>query len=129
MSLGFATKGGLTHPYRINIGQLSLINANRLALLERPASFAVDAATVAPDGRSAHLEVSWRFDPKVHHYDLLSVHADGTRGWLGRICSDSYYIERLNRNADEAMTSVYLVPCADDGGSGPPASFDFAWTS
>ncbi len=129
MSLGFATKGRLSHPYRINIGQLSLINTNRLALVERPTSFTADAATVAPDGRSAHLEVSWGFDPNVHHYDLLSVHADGTRGWLGRICSDAYYIERLNRNADEAVTSIYLVPCAGDGRSGPPASFDFAWTS
>jgi endo-beta-N-acetylglucosaminidase D len=129
ISLGFAAKNRRARPYQINIGQMSLTAANKAIALESPVSFTVDAATIATDGQSAQLELSWTFDPRVHHYDLISVHADGSKRWLGRISSDAYFVDQLDRRSDEAITRVYLTPCANDGGSGPPAFFEFAWTA
>ncbi len=126
LSLGFESAASAT-PALVNIGKLWLASSRSAPLPARPQGFAVEKAVPSDDRQSAALRLSWRADPKVRHYDILSLHGDGSRQWLGRISSDVYFIDRLARHANEPATTLQLVPCGADGRSGEPATTVVHW--
>lgn len=111
----------------IHIGRLWLVSDRAGAPPAPPRAFAIGASSLSADRRAAGLRLSWTYDPDIRHYDLVSVHGDGSRRWRGRISGDAYVVDRLERCADEAATVLHLVPCGADGRSGEPAAAVFHW--
>ena len=118
---------GFTGACAVHIGKLWLASAHDRAAPAQPKTFAIAASAPSGDGRSAALRLTWTPDPQAHHYDLLSLHGDGSRQWLGRISGDAYFVEALTRQGDEAATTVQLVPCGANGRPGTPAVATFRW--
>lgn len=112
----------------VNIGKLWLGSVHAGPVPARPQAFAVEASTLSADRRSAGLRLSWTYDARTRHYDLVSVHGDGTRRWQGRISGDAYVIERLERQGDEAATTLQLIPCGANGQAGNAATTAIRWT-
>ncbi len=82
---------------------------------------------MSDDRQTATLRLSWRADPKVAAYDIISRHSDGTQQWLGRVSSDVYFVDRLERRPGEAATTLQLVPRGGDGHSGRSATTALQW--
>lgn len=123
MSLGFESPGAGS----VNIGKLWLGSSHAAPPPAHPQGFAIEKAGISGDRQTAALRLSWHADPKVSHYDLISQHQDGTRRWLGRISSDAYFVDRLERRAGETATTLLLVPCDPAGHSGPAATASHPW--
>ena len=111
----------------VNIGKLWLGASRAAAVAPTPQAFTIEKAGHADDRQSTTLRLSWHNDRRVSHYDIISVHADGTRQWQGRISGDAYFIDRLDRRSDEATTTLHLTPCGIDGQSGQPAAAIVHW--
>jgi len=125
LSLGFTAA---TEPYRLNIGRLWLAAVRAGQAPARPRGLVVEAPAMSGDRRLAALRLSWTYAPQTRHYDIVSLHGDGTQRWQGRISGDAYFIERLERRGDEPATILHLIPCGTDGQSGEPAVAVVRWT-
>ena len=124
ISLGFEAS---SVSYGVNIGKLWLDSSHRGAGPARPHTLAIASSAISSDTQSATVRLSWTYDPEVRHYDLVSVHRDGTRQWQGRISGDAYFIDRLERRSQEATTILQLIPSDGTGRPGLAAEAAFHW--
>ncbi len=119
ISLGIGASG-VSKPYSLHIGQLSLTGREPMPL-RQPEGLRIEKSRIAAGGQSADLRLAWTFDPAVSHYDLYAG-----KTWLGRIAGDAYYVEGLKRNGART-TILQLVPCSGGGQAGNAATLTYDW--
>jgi len=99
--------------YALSLGELA-VTRSVPACVEPPQDFAINAMV---DGETAAATFVWAYPGPdvVWYYDVMRVHTDGTRSFVGRTPNSIYHAPTLTREGDEATTTFELIAVAADG--------------
>lgn len=126
LSLKFDSGTALSN-YAINIGQLSVRNANSSSAPGTVTGLAIEDVDFS--GNTADARLSW--DPssgdKVQVYEVYRVKPDGVREFIGATPNTAYYAQPMSRLGGEESTTLEVVALGENGARSTAAQASFQW--